>query len=89
MKIIILDGRYMLTRAQAYDYINRIIQFPDYFGRNLDALADCLSELNSETLVIFIHKEEMLAALEGYGNKILDVFRDISAEEGTFAFVQK
>ena len=89
MKIISLDGRMMLTRSSAYDYMNRVFQFPDYFGKNLDALADCLSELNEEAIVIFINRHDMLEALEGYGEKILDVFRDVSAEGGTFTFIEK
>ena len=89
MKIIILDGKYMTSRSEAYEYINRIIQFPDYFGKNLDALADCLSELNSEVIVIIINEAVMLENLGSYGNKMLDVFREVSEEEGTFTFIEK
>ncbi len=89
MKIIILDGKYMVSRSEAYEYINRIIQFPDYFGKNLDALADCLSPLNSEAIVIIINEPAMLESLSSYGNKMLDVFKEVSEEEGTFTFIEK
>lgn len=29
---------------QGYDYLKEVFNFPDYFGNNLDALYDCLSD---------------------------------------------
>ena len=33
------------SRKEALDAIGRALDFPDYYGRNLDALADCLTDL--------------------------------------------
>ena len=45
-KIIILNGKKIDTLKKLYDLLNHALNFPDYFGRNLDALYDCLTELS-------------------------------------------
>ena len=81
MSIFILDGKYMTTRADAYSHIDKVMRMPEYFGKNLDALQDCLDEL-SDTIVIMVNSEVMLEALENYGNKMLKIFRN--CEQITF-----
>ena len=75
---IILDGNRMTERASAHDYLAETLAFPEYYGKNLDALHEVLTESRAD--VELIHCGAMLNALGKYGCKILMVFMD-SAEE--------
>ncbi len=41
-----LDGRKTRTLKKFYRKISDKLSFPDYFGHNMDALADCLCDLS-------------------------------------------
>ncbi len=43
--VIEIDGRKARTLRGFYPRIAKALIFPDYFGKNLDALSDCLSSL--------------------------------------------
>ena len=87
MEIIILDGRKMTAFDDLHDYLKKVMRFPSYYGRNLDALADCLSELGPHVTVILSDAEAMKAGLGVYGDRILRVFSDMSSERNSFNFV--
>jgi hypothetical protein len=44
--VAVLDGTKAGTRAGFFQEIARALQFPDYFGRNWDAVYDCLTDFN-------------------------------------------
>ena len=58
---------------------------PHWYGRNLDALYDCLTDLR-EVTVYLRNPEAMTGALGDYGDKVLRVFRDAAAENPGFGF---
>jgi Barstar (barnase inhibitor) len=41
-----LHGSAMTTEDAAFDEFARALEFPDYFGRNWDAVWDCLTDLD-------------------------------------------
>lgn len=42
----VLDGRGLVGAAELFDRCARLLAFPEWFGRNWDALADCLADLS-------------------------------------------
>ena len=44
MKIIRVDLRKFETKQEIQEYLKKECDFPEYYGCNLDALYDCLSE---------------------------------------------
>jgi len=41
-----INGAHTKTLPTFYRKIAKLLRFPDYFGKNMDALADCLSDLS-------------------------------------------
>lgn len=87
MEIIILDGRKMTSFDELHDYLKKVIRLPKYYGRNLDALADCLSELGSHVTLILNNAEAMEEGLGVYGERLMRVFKDMSSEPNSFNFI--
>ena len=82
MRLTILDGRQMFTRQAAHTYLAEALQLPDYYGRNLDALADCLSEMRPDDYILLQHAEDLTDRLGDYGDRMLDVFKDACEQGG-------
>ena len=62
---------------RGHEYLKELFEFPDYYGNNLDALYDCLCELD-HTQVIVMNCDD----LNKNSLKILDVFDEVSDEYG-------
>lgn len=69
--MIVLDAANMTEKNAAHDYLKKALSLPDYYGSNLDALYDCLTELGV-TEIQFVN----LDAAGGYFAKVLSVFRE-------------
>ena len=66
----------MVSKEETHRYLKETFGFPEHYGNNLDALHDCLMERNVTGIEVE-HEEEMLAALGGYGAKLLQVLDDV------------
>ena len=74
MKKVILDCDNILQKEQAHSYLAQMLDFPDYYGKNLDALFDCLTEMSECTIVL---KEiDALSRTDCYGTKVLKVLEE-------------
>lgn len=52
MEMYLIDFDGISTRKQAHEAIKAALGLPDYYGKNLDALFDCLTELPACRIVI-------------------------------------
>lgn len=71
---VILDCRRFTDRDAAHTCLREQFGFPDYYGRNLDALYDCLMELSN--CRILLQEPAALTALEDYGSALLETLND-------------
>ena len=84
MSKYILNGEHMTTREDAHDEIKREMQFPEYYGKNLNALWDLIS--CDEADVELRNPVPMLNGLGAYGCKLLQTFFEAVQENPDFRF---
>ncbi len=88
-----LNGRNMTTLERMYQEFTSVFQFPDYFGKNLNALDECLTDLEwlpaEGYLVIvknaeFLLKNESDEVLQGLLSTLNDAGREwaVSVNQG-------
>ena len=75
MEFIILDGRRMTSVEATHEYLAKTLRLPDYYGRNLDALHDCLTDLSRSVWIVLINGDFMDEQLGEYAKKLRRVFR--------------
>ena len=78
MKQVILDGNILADATQVHDYLKEMLEFPEYYGKNLDALHDCLTDL--ENVEITITSPDDAGAIF---QRILRVFKAADRENET------
>ena len=78
LNLIEIDGK--LIKKEGHDYIKEVLNFPDYYGKNLDALYDCLTEIGIETEIKLINADLI-------SNDLLETFIDASDDNTFLKFV--
>lgn len=81
MREYVLDGWEFKNREDSFEYIKEVLELPDYFGSNLDALWDVLSDMK-ELKIRIINARQIPGNLKSYGLKMLDVFGDVNGIRG-------
>ena len=77
VKKYFIDCEKLCGRRAAHRYLAETLEFPEYYGNNLDALFDCLTE-KTECTILFKGAAELYKE-GGYGARILEVMRDAAA----------
>ena len=85
MTQIILDGAKIRDREGLHDLLSQRLHLPEWYGRTLDALYDCLTDL-TEVTVFLRNAGDTTGDLGDYGDKVLRVFRDAAEENPGFGF---
>jgi len=87
MRVIIIDAARFVTKAAAHEYIAKALDFPPYYGKNLDALADLLSELARDMAVVMPNADIAREYIGDYTDMIADTFEETLGGKGRFTVV--
>ena len=83
MKSVILDAKKMAEKEKMHEYFAKKFDLPEYYGKNLDALFDCLCEINEPTL-IKLKNEKFLD--DSAKESLIQLFRDVCSENALVKF---
>ena len=86
MNQITIDCSLFSCRNDAHQALSQALAFPAYYGNNLDALHDCLTEIGTDTRIQLLHWEEAELQMESYG-KLLKKVLDLCCQENTFLHI--
>ena len=79
MRIITLDIEKMRSLPMLHKYLHTALALPEYYGANLDAFYDCLTEIAEPTELVVPQKVAAEAYLGWYGQQFLQVLEDAAA----------
>ena len=71
-----LDFNHIENKEQLHKYLKQSLKLPDYYGSNLDALHDCLTEKRSIEKISIVHFDSLESKLEDYAGILIQVFTD-------------
>lgn len=77
---VTLSGNKMTSREVLHTYLAKKLAFPSYYGKNLDALHDCLTERCDPLHITVTYTERLKENLGDYGDALLQVLQDIAEE---------
>lgn len=72
--LVLCDFERLHTPEAVYDYLQGELRFPAWFGRNLDALHDCLTDISAPTRLI------LTGTASPCGAQFIRVFRDAARQ---------
>ncbi|NTU16315.1 barstar family protein [Bacillus subtilis] len=81
MRKIIIDGRDIENIEVLHDVLKDKVDFPNYYGRNLDALWDCLTGWVDLPLTLVLKNFEFSNTFLGsYADDVLEVLLEAQEE---------
>lgn len=84
MRKIELNLNIPSSKAELHEYLMEMMVFPEYYGKNLDALYDCLSDIDEPTAVAiqkpFSEYAESDDELFIYAEQVVDTFCEAEDE---------
>lgn len=73
MRICVLDGEEIRDKEKLHEMLAEALKFPNWYGKNLDALYDCLTDGQEETEIVVRNRELLREHLGRYAELFLKV----------------
>ncbi|WP_304964863.1 barstar family protein [uncultured Oscillibacter sp.] len=89
MAEIVLDGLELRSLEEVHDRFAQALALPEWYGRNLDALFDCLTDLKAPVTVRLLHQETLEDRLDRRGRALVRLLRRAAAENPQVTLLEK
>ena len=83
MKFAIIDGNAVTSMEDIHKLLAQQLEFPEWYGGNLDALHDCLTDLHEETDLRVVNPAALMERLGPAYVRLCRVLSD-AAEENPY-----
>ena len=87
MKTYRLDVSDIATKEAFHLAIGELLSLPEHYGKNLDALFDCLSDLTEHTQLMLNHSNALEENLGDYGTRIRRMLTAAAQENPHFVII--
>lgn len=77
---VTLNGKAMVDRPAAHSHLADQLDLPTYYGRNLDALYDVLTDIGEDTQIILEAPAAVIENLGKYGEALLATMQEAAEE---------
>ena len=83
--IAVIEGKKIASPEEFHDAIAAALDFPDYYGRNLDALWDCLTGwIDTPATIVWKDSAASKARLGDFGERVVTLLHQAAAEVDDF-----
>ena len=89
MRIIEADLRRIETPEALQMYLGFVLRAPDWYGRNLDALYDILTETVRPTRLVVLPPEDMNGKMAAYWPRLVRVLSDAAEACPAFSWEER
>lgn len=79
MKTCVLDGNIILDKEMLHKMLAKQLDFPYWYGKNLDALHDLLTDI-PEAEIVIVNQDALYEHLERYASLLMKVLEDAAKE---------
>lgn len=86
MREITIDGAKIQTKEELHEAFAAMLNFPEWYGRNLDALHDCLTEIREETVIHIEDFDDLEEHLPLYARIVVRVVRHACRENQSLSY---
>ena len=84
---VCIDAADLMTRQDLHRVFAQTLSFPDWYGNNLDAMHDCLTDCRRDVTLTLLHTDALKEHLGHYAEVLLEMLRDVTAENPHFRLV--
>lgn len=85
MKTVAIDGNEIINMMDIHRIFAEELEFPEWYGMNLDALFDCLCDMTEEVEIVIENKTELSENLGVSFEKLCAVLDDACEENGNIS----
>ncbi|MCI9422809.1 hypothetical protein GN277_18700 [Lachnospiraceae bacterium WCA-9-b2] len=83
----ILNGKLITDREMLHEILAELPVLPSWYGRNLDALHDCLTDVQEEVWIRIQNENDLTLHLGNYAAAFLNVLAASSEENNKIHYV--
>ena len=89
MAEITLNGLELRSMEEVHDLFARALDLPEWYGRNLDALFDCLTDAHEPVTDRLLHEDRLRKHLGRCGSALIRLLRRAAEESPNVTLLEE